>query len=195
MDERRYKMGRQSVVMTSGKEIKFAARFAYLEAIEEHWPEVMSSLREGVFEEYRRCLPAMPNNELSDWRQLEAAWHTSLSGPLKAFVAALQKWMGEHRFRDEWILDAAVQRLCAWSHGNGIELCYRPRDLKTERFQPRFGIWMPVYTPWPQFKKEMDAIYRAESVRYRRKVNISWNGAPSRYLCPLDGSVAAGQKP
>jgi hypothetical protein len=37
------------------KPINFGARFAYLKAIEAHWPEVFKSLRDTTFPLYRNC--------------------------------------------------------------------------------------------------------------------------------------------
>lgn len=156
--------------LTSAKGIKFPARFAYLEAIEEHWPQVLSSLGEGVFDNYRRCLQAMPKMEvaLGDWPHLKAALQTAPSEPLNALANALYKWLEEHGFRNDWILDAAVQTMYFWAHGDSRKWMYRPRELKPLRFHPRFGIWMPVFTTWAKFKMETHAIYRKELVQYRR---------------------------
>jgi hypothetical protein len=51
---------------------------------------------------------------------------------------------------------------------------YYPEELETPRLEPGFGYWIPYMTPWYEFKKIADRIYRCELKNYRARTRKLW---------------------
>jgi hypothetical protein len=163
------------------KPINFAARFQYLSAIEAHQPDALKSLGADTFPAYRMCWELNRQSPApQDLAQLSTASSPACPGGFRQVKRAVQRWGKAHGFRDAWILDAAVQSMHSWTRAENIsKWTYFPEELNTPRFEPQFGYWIPFYQNWPEFKRQMDAVYRRELARYRAKIRQLWgDGQP-----------------
>src|SRR5713226_7293658 len=152
--------------------INFAARFEYLQAIEQLRPEVLSDLHRHTFAVYRTYLQSNSKGAaLPTLAHLSAALRDSPSPDLIDFDHALHQWANTQGLRDAWMWDAAVQTMYSWAHGGTVgKWGYFPEELNAPKFQPNFGHWIPQYTGWADFKKVTDAIYRSARANYRAEV-------------------------
>jgi hypothetical protein len=97
------------------------------------------------------------------------------SPELHPVLEALQQWAQAHDIQDPWIWDAAVQSMYDWARGGTVGTwTYLPKELKKPRFQPRFGIWIPYFMKWDDFKTAAGRIYRSDLARYRAEVRKRW---------------------
>jgi hypothetical protein len=168
--------------MYTHKLVDFAARFQYLAALQEHRPIVLTDLQAHTFPIYQRCWLEDPNTTgLQNLAQLSKGVRWGAGGQLKAVAEALEKWAHTHGFLDMWLKDAGIQSMHGWVHGeNAGKWRYFPEELKTPRFQPNFGSWIPFFTPWPEFKTATDKIYRSGLVAYRAEVRKLWGGGKTK---------------
>jgi hypothetical protein len=162
--------------MSSSNLTNFGARFEYLKALEEHWPTVLTDLREHTFAVYRRCSEAHPNTTaLQNLDLLQAALRRRDGVEFEAVAEALEEWSGKHGFVDRWLQDAGMQTMDGWFHSqNAGKWKYFPEELDTPSFQPSFGLWLPAFSTWPEFEKITDEIYRRERNNYRATVRKLW---------------------
>jgi hypothetical protein len=158
------------------KTINFAARCEYLSAIEVHWPDVMKSLRLGVFPAYRTCLECIsPETALQTLAGLSDALARDASVEINQLDRAIRTWAETHGFHDAWLRDVALQSMHGWARGGKTsKWTYLPEELDAPGFQPNFGHWIPFYMSWPEFKRLADERYRREQAKYRAQVRTLW---------------------
>jgi hypothetical protein len=156
--------------------INFAARFEYLQAIEQQRPEVLSDLLSQTFAAYQTYLQCnSKGSELLTLAQLTKALRKGPSPELIDFDQALHKWSNTHGLQDTWIWDAAVHTMYRWAQGGTVgKWGYFPEELDPLKFQPSFGYWIPQFAAWTDFKKLTDAIYRRALANYRAEVRKMW---------------------
>jgi hypothetical protein len=156
--------------------INFAARFEYLQAIEQQRPNVLSDLLSQTFAVYQTFLQSnSKGSALRTLAHLSAALRDGPSPDLIDFDQALHKWANTQGFQDAWIWDAAVQTMYRWAQGGTVgKWGYVPEELDPPKFQPSFGYWIPQYGEWADFKKVTDAIYRRALANYRAEVRKMW---------------------
>ena len=88
---------------------------------------------------------------------------------------AVRKWAEEFRFQDAWLLDVALQSMYNWvGGGTTSKWTYLPEGLTPSKFQPEFGVWIPFYTKWPEFKRLTDQRYRRALAQYRARIKNLW---------------------
>jgi len=163
------------------KLVDFGARFHYLAALETHRSIVLTDLQAHTFPVYQRCWQEDPNTTgLQNLAELSKGVRLG-GGQLKAVAEALEKWTHTHGFLDMWLKDAGIQSMYGWVHGENTDKWrYFPEELKTPRFQPNFGSWIPFFTPWPEFKTATDKIYRSGLLAYRAEVRRLWGEGKTR---------------
>ena len=156
--------------------INFAARFEYLQAIEQHRPNVLSDLLSKTFAVYQTYLQSnSQGTALRTLAHLSAVLQDRPSPELIDFDQALHKWANAQGFQDAWIRDAAVQSMDRWAQGVVVgKWVYFPEELDPPKFQPSFGYWIPQYGEWADFKKVTDLIYRRALANYRAEVRKMW---------------------
>src|ERR1035438_131226 len=162
--------------MSPDELVSFGRRCEYLTAVEEYWPKVLASLQDPTFRVYRECRTRNENScALRTLGDLLTTLRDGTSPELQPVQEALQQWTQAHDIRDPWIWDAAVQSMDHWARGGTVgRWTYRPKELQTPRFQPRFGVWIPYFMKWVDFKTATDRIYRSDLTRYRAEVRKLW---------------------
>jgi hypothetical protein len=176
----------EASTMSPDELVSFGRRFEYLTAVEEYWPKVLASLQDPTFRVYRECRTRNENScALRTLGDLLTTLRDGTSPELQPVQEALQQWTQAHDIRDPWIWDAAVQSMDHWARGGTVgRWTCRPKELQTPRFQPRFGVWIPYFMKWVDFKTATDRIYRSDLTRYRAEVRKLWgeaSGANTRY--------------
>ena len=137
-------------------------------------------------------------------RQLFKTWVQLLSAVRKdprttefrTVAEVLEKWADAHaNFRDVWLRDAGLQTMHWWIHGGDARKWgYFPEDFESgRRFQPEFGLWIPSFSSWPDFKKATDRVYRKELKKYRTAMSAAWGSSQTEARRPgeVDLAVAA----
>ena len=159
--------------------VDFRGRFEYLDAIAEHWPEVIRALRAAALPPLVACMhmgsPPIPTTYSGLRGQV------SDTPGIKDVCSALQSWATSYGIRDHWMCDAAVQTLAVWSRGNAEERWFYTPPV-SEMFTPTFEtVWLPLLMPWGEFKKSTDKHYREQLKDYRNRVANAWGaGKPHR---------------
>jgi hypothetical protein len=110
----------------------FRGRFEFLEATEKHWTEPLASLLSFTVRlpEFGVATPATIS-EL-----------TTVPGCEEA-AAAIRSWAKQYDIRDTWMLDAAVQTLCA-------KAAREKSWLELLESLPDFGIAIPKFASYPE---------------------------------------------
>jgi hypothetical protein len=163
------------------KPINFGARFAYLKAIEAHWPEVLESLRGTVFPLYRKCWESNRKRfVIKNLAQVSRASQLARPTGFRNVERALRRWGKSHGFRDAWMLDVALESMSSWVNDTNISTgTYFPESLITPQFTPKFGYWIPHHQTWPEFRRSGDETYRRELAKYRTEISTLWgDGQP-----------------
>src|SRR3982751_6386345 len=131
--------------------VNYAGRFAFLEATQVDWPNLLRTLRSLAAAGKERLQG--PARTLKSFAALRG------TRPVPKVCAAIQEWARVHNLGNEWILDAAVQTIASWQLTNRLEDSwhYLPDELSTPIFTPEFGgQWLPPVMKWSTFKTEMD---------------------------------------
>jgi hypothetical protein len=169
-------MKQDKTVRKHDKTINFGARFAYLTAIETHWPEVMKSLLGDAFPLYEVAFKsAGAKIALETWARLLDALTRGASLEIKKAELAIRTWAEFHGFRDAWLHDFALHTMQNWalegptSHGK-----YLPEDLDIPALQLNLGHWMPHVAPWTEFSRITDKNYHTGKARYRAAIMTLW---------------------
>lgn len=146
----------------------YRGRFEYLDAAGEHWPQLLTSLRDHALEPFDALMRRNPKlRPTSDSELRRAADQPEMTEVSRA----LEAWATSHDIRDGWILDAAVQTLVEWWRGNKKKgWFYTPQELNTLTFNPTFGTaWLPP-GHWDEFRKAAGDHFRKELKKYRDTV-------------------------
>jgi hypothetical protein len=145
----------------------FGGRLKYIEALETHWPELLTTLSAEAlpaFLEWRRHFPK------------QAAPRTfAQTDPTVA--CAVQRWAASHGISDEWLLDAVVQTLANLSHPRTSHLCvYFPPEFDSPEFVfPIRVMWVPWNEfPWNEFERNLMKQFKEQLIAYREKVQRLW---------------------
>ena len=121
-------------------------RYEYLSAISKNWPEVLKVLQRDVFPDYLGSLAATTisisqtlDPPMDRWKRIEK------SQDLEDLKEKMRYWAIHHQFRDDWLMDAAVQTMRWWSESKAA-----PRYiwLYTETDAPRFCQTTPLPETW-----------------------------------------------
>ena len=163
-------------IIPSDKTINFAARCEYLSAIEVLWPDVMKSLLRHTFPLYRIYFErADPSTALPTVVGLGDAVKSDTPLEIKYVILGVREWMREFGFRDAWLRDVALQSMHTWAaDGTTSKWTYLPVELDTPTFQPDFGLWIPFFTKWPEFKRLTDERYRRALAQYHAEIRTLW---------------------
>jgi hypothetical protein len=162
--------------MPPDKTINFAARCEYLSAIEVLWPDVTESLRLRAFPLYQKYFESADQGmALQTVAALEDALKRDAPMEIRQVKLAVRRWAKEFGFQDAWLRDAALQSMHNWAGGGTMsKWTYLPEGLDTPTFQPEFGVWIPFFTKWPEFKRLTDERYRRALAQYRAEIRTLW---------------------
>ena len=145
--------------------INFQGRFLFLEATEEHWPDLLTSLP----------WMAWPETEPG---QIRVRKFGELAGEAsyQPWCAAVSKWAETHQMNSAWILDAAVETLTKTPAGSPpTRWWYMPEELPVPMFELEFkAVWLPGLSKWPTFKAEAQNTLVRRLEEYRKQVNEVW---------------------
>jgi hypothetical protein len=168
--------------MPSGEKTNFAARFEYLNALQQQWPELLADLHSGPFRLYRAYLEANPSSAaLQTLARLTEALRQRASPELTPIDQALRQWGNAHGHIEAWIWDAALQTMDSWAHGGRVqEWQYFPEELVSPKFEVAFGYWIPPRQEWREFKQVTDELYRRRLAAYRAAVSKIWGHRQSK---------------
>src|SRR5581483_11270554 len=103
--------------------INFRGRFVYLEMLQAHWPELLNSL-------VAECLSTLAEIRRTTPLTRPATTIQELEASAARCAALIRAWAPANGFRDEWLVDAAVQTLeAAVATEKAAGWKYIPADL------------------------------------------------------------------
>jgi hypothetical protein len=150
----------------SGKaSVNFQGRFFFLEAAEQHWPQLLTTL---PWREWPRMQAGDRRPE--SFQEVE-------DNPLYGnWCVALLKWAEMHQMKATWIFDAVVETLTTAPVGSPPpRWWYTPDELPVPTFSLEFkAVWIPGWSPWPEFKAELQRTLVRRLEEYRKQVNETW---------------------
>ena|ERR1043166_2967466 len=155
---------------TGGPAINYKGRFLYLHALQEHWPELLTSLA-------NECLSMM----IAAFKTNAARARPTTARELRSDPAnqdlhqRIEAWASSRGIRDEWLMDAAVQTLASLARGSEAgRWVYIAPELPLPRFEPRFeAVWIPA-AKWNDFRKHLVRQFEASLKEYRKAIAAIW---------------------
>ena len=141
--------------------------------IEQHWPEVLRSLRDDISPLYK---PKLYTGDTLKPILLTESWsHLQADSEREDLRITIQEWAIRFRITEEWILDSALETLLIYCSRKRPQTWYWRYGAKG--FHPRFepslekNHWHPPRgggpETWEQFKKRMQAQFRLQLAGYR----------------------------
>jgi hypothetical protein len=153
-----------------------AGRAHYFWALDEHWAEVLTTLRVEVCPIYRPLWK--DSSELipitESWEQLQSDVER------KDLLRSLRRWAAEFGITEDWIFEAALKTLMRYSPLKPSQIqdeneswlwAYNPRSSHPP-FKPTFedNVWYPRPEGWQVFKRRMEKQFSAQLAKHRRLV-------------------------
>jgi len=178
------------------------ARQEYLLALQRHWPEVLSWLREHVLPLYE---PRWHEDELDGIAKkipiIDSNWEKfQMESDRPALLASLIQWGAQFNITEAWIFESALDMLLAYfqlgsdpgSDAEGYRLWwYRARGFHA-RFEPKFSqnLWYPPkggwQESWEDFRSRMNAEFRQQLSEYKRYVEVKFSTEKEEHLMRRD---------
>jgi hypothetical protein len=151
--------------MTPGQaSVNFQGRFFFLEAAEQHWPRLLTTLP------WREWPRMQAEGRLKSFHEVEG-------NPLYGdWCVALLKWSEMHQLKANWLFDAAVETLTRTPAGSPpSEWRYTPEELPIPKFEMKFhAVWIPGVLKWPEFKAQLEKMLVHRLEEYRKQVDETW---------------------
>src|SRR5579871_960759 len=163
---------------SKGELISIVGRYAYLKALDQHWPELIHALHRDVAPLYRPALGGSPKKPFvtrDKWERL------CNDRDRVALREKLTYWAEHYSLKDHWILDAALQTMCYQHDPKEEKPLPQPwiwvyvaesHDIYGDPFVPKFenNLWCPpAQETWEDFSGRMRSQFLKQLSAYRNE--------------------------